>query len=390
MNSIQQYQGPGAVARQDAFGASEVELSSEVLSGALSAQAEAEVKARWAIAQRQPRNLDAVRVALLKECDRPGFAEVAKYAKPVGGKSIIGPSIRFVETALRCMRNVIASTTVVSEDRRTRRLQVMVTDLETNVSWPRQITIEKTVERKVPKDREVLAERTNSYGEVVYVVVATEDELANKEASAVSKAIRQAGLRVLPGDLVEEALERCDRVRATRTKADPAGARKKLVDAFVSVGVSPEQLGEYLGHSLDLVQPAELDELRDIHAAIKDGETRWVSVMEARREANPTKAPPPPVASPPSPAPASQVAAEPSDLERQLRASVEQVQATGQAPKADPPLSPLDQLLADISAAARPADLNPLAKRVSRLDGEAKATALAAYTARAQALRGAR
>jgi hypothetical protein len=394
MSTAIQSLSPGAIARQDALGGSEIEVSTEVQAGAMEAQARAEVQARWAIAQRSPRNLDAVRVALLKECDRPGFAEVAKYAKPVDGKSIIGPSIRFVETALRCMRNVIASTTVIAEDRRTRRLQVMVTDLETNVSWPRQITVEKTVERKIPKGRDVLSERTNSYGEVVYLLVATEDEFANKEASAVSKAIRQAGLRVIPGDIIEEALARVEQVRALRTKADPSGARKKLVDAFVAVGVGPERLAEYLGHSLDLVQPAEIEELRDIHAAIRDGETRWAAVMEQRREADPVKAPEAPRQTPPTQTstPAAQ-ASTPQDATEVTQAvqpvGPEKAQQTPPAP--DPvPLSPSDELLTAIERATKPVDLNPLASRIGKLSDADKGRVMAAYSARAKALRGAR
>jgi hypothetical protein len=282
---------PGSIARRDAFGGQELENTNEVQSHALAAQAEAEVKARWAIAQRSPRNLDSVRVRLLAECQRPGFADVAKYAKPVGNDKVVGPSIRFVEAALRCMGNVICPTTVVSEDRETRRLQVSVTDLETNVSWPRQISIQKTIERRSKEGRTVVAERTGKGGQTVYVVLATEDELANKEAAAVSKAIRTAGLRLIPGDLVDEAMAKVDDVRKARTKADPAGERKKVVDAFAAVGVSPEQLGEYLGHSLDFMPPSELEELRDIHAAIKDGEAKWSAIIELRRDLTPKLAP---------------------------------------------------------------------------------------------------
>lgn len=372
------------ISRQDAFGGSEIELSSEVHSGALAAQAEAEVKARWAIALRAPRNLDQVRVSLLKECDRPGFAEVAKYSRPMGGDRVVGPSIRFVEAALKCMRNVMASMTVVSEDAKSRRVQVMVTDLETNVSWPRQITIEKTVERKSPKNRTVLGERTNSKGETVYVVVATEEEFAAKEAAYVSKAIRQSGLRIIPGDLIEEAMARVDQVRSARTKADPSGARKKLVDGFVLIGVSPDQLAEYLGHPLDLLQPGELEDLRDLYAAIRDGETRWSQVMEQRREEDPVRAPPNPQAPSPKPSPPG---ARASDLEEKMRSSVEQVQATGEMPR-PVPLSPLDEVLKAIGSAEKPADLNPITRMINRLSEEEKVSAVAAYSARAKELRG--
>lgn len=375
----------GSLARQDAFGASELQQSAEVQATALAAQAEAEVKARWAIAQRNPRNIDGVRLALLRECERPGFAEVAKYAKPVGGeKPVVGPSIRFVEAALRCMGNIVASTTLVSEDARTRRLQVMVTDLETNVSWPRQITIEKTVERKDSTGRTVLSERTNSWGKKVYVVVATEDELGNKEASAVSKAIRTAGLRVLPGDLIEEALRKVDEVRNNTVKKDPAGERKKLVDGFASIGVSPEQLVEYLRHTLDFCQPAELNELRDIYAAIRDGETTWRAVMADRHEGD--TAPPPPPKTPPAPTetapatspPYSQSAAPPAGPPLN--------------PNPSPPRAPLDEkaaLLALIDSAESGKDLaSRIGPALTKASAELRQAVMPAYQAKAQALRG--
>lgn len=369
----------GALARQDAFGGQEMVQSTEVQAQALSAQAEAEVKARWAIAQRNPRNLDGVRVALLRECDRPGFADVAKYAKPVGGSTVVGPSIRFVEAALRCMGNVIASTTLVAEDARTRRLQVMVTDLETNVSWPRQITIEKTVERGNANGRTVLSERLNTSGKKSYLVVATEDELANKEAAAVSKAIRTAGLRVIPGDLIEEAMRRVDEVRTAKVKQDPAGERKRLVDAFAGVGVAPEQLVEYLGHGLDFCQPAELVELRDTYAAIRDGETTWRSVMTERAE--PTTAPaaptPPPTA---SSAPVSAPAPE--------------------APKPTPPQAPaidpakgvdeVAEVQRLIAEAKTGKELAQLGTRIIKLPADKRPLVMPQYQARSKELGGAK
>lgn len=364
----------GTLARQDAFGGQELVQSTEVQAQALSAQAEAEVKARWAIAQRNPRNIDGVRVSLMRECERPGFAEVAKYAKPVGGsEKVVGPSIRFVEAALRCMGNVIASTTLVAEDARTRRLQVMVTDLETNVSWPRQITIEKTVERRNAKDRQVLGQRSNTQGQTVFIVVATEDELANKEAAAVSKAIRTAGLRVIPGDLIEEAMRKVDEVRLKAVKADPAGERKRIVDGFAGIGVSPEQLVEYLGHGLDFCQPAELSELRDIYAALRDGETKWRDVMELRRELD-TSAPPAPKTTP-APAPAAATAPVPAPTPKP-------------APNPAAPVDPVAEMQRAIAECKTGKELAALGTKLLRLQGEQRALVMPLYQARSKELAG--
>ena len=42
------------------------------------------------------------------------------------------------------------------------------------------------------------------------------------------------------------------------------------------------ELEKYLGHSLDQCQPDELQELRSIYAAIRDGEAKWSGFMETK------------------------------------------------------------------------------------------------------------
>src|SRR4051812_13196904 len=73
----------------------------ETASSALAAAAEAQVKAQYLVALNRPRDLDNVRSLLLKECERSTFAAAAIYSKPVGGKKVTGPSIRFAESAKR-------------------------------------------------------------------------------------------------------------------------------------------------------------------------------------------------------------------------------------------------------------------------------------------------
>jgi hypothetical protein len=48
------------------------------------------------------------------ECDRPRFAEVARYSKPQGSTKVTGPSIRFVEAALRCLGNIATYLTLIN------------------------------------------------------------------------------------------------------------------------------------------------------------------------------------------------------------------------------------------------------------------------------------
>lgn len=270
----------------EGFGSRAMQRTGETGTTALAAAAQAAVNARFIMALQRPRSWDEVRIRLLKECERKGFAEVARYAKPIGkdpSKWPKGPSIRFAEACLRYAGNVGVEAATIYEDREKRVLRVTAVDYETNASASGDVSVEKTVERRNAGDRVVVASRTNSYGEQVYIVEATEDDLLNKVNAAVSKASRVQILRLIPGDIVDECMAKVVETLERGAKTDPAGERKRLCDAFASIGVMPRDLSDYLGHSLDALQPAELTELRQIYATIRDGEATWAAVMEAKR-----------------------------------------------------------------------------------------------------------
>lgn len=260
----------------------------------LAAQAKAQIEARYVMSERHPRDLDVVREKLLKECRRPGFAAVARYLKPIG-RGVEGPSIRFAETAIRLMGNISVDQMTVYDDRDKRIVRVIVVDCETNTPYSSDVTVDKTVERRNVKDTdEVLRTRTNSRGQMVHIISATEDDLLNKQNAMVSKAIRTNGLRLLPGDIVEECMVQVLATQANADAVDPELGKRKIYDSFSSVGVTVAQLKEYLGHESDALTQKELIDLRGLFAAIREGTTTWREVMEAK---NKDTADPPPAKS---------------------------------------------------------------------------------------------
>lgn len=244
--------------------------------------AKARIQSAYIMALQKPRNYDNARLKILAACKRPDFAEKAEYTKPVGGSTLTGPSIRFAELALREWGNVTYENQVVFDDMNVRRIRVTVTDLESNATFSKEIQLSKTVERKSSKGREVISERLNSYGDTVYLVRATEDEVTTREAALISKALRNEGLRLIPQEIIEEGMAVARQTVQSRDKKDPDAARKQLTEAFFAYGVKPMELEKYLGHSLDQCQPDELQELRSIYAAIRDGEARWAGFMETK------------------------------------------------------------------------------------------------------------
>lgn len=260
-------------------------LAMETTASALAAQVKATVEARYTLAAYRHRNWDDVRVKILAACRRPNFAhnKSVLYRKPIGA-GVEGLGIRFVEEALRCMGNVMPDSAVVYDDPSRRILRVMVTDLENNTTYSQDIVLTKTVERSRPdSDGAYLSVRTNSQGKTVYTVIATEDEFANKESAARSKAIRSLGLRLIPGDIVDESEEIIRAIRRDRAAQDPAGERKRIADAFAALNITPANLEAYLGHPLAQCTTAELVDLRGLYGALRDGETTWVSIMENKQ-----------------------------------------------------------------------------------------------------------
>lgn len=266
---------------REGFGSRELAASAETQTAAMQAAATAATNARYIMALQRPRSWDDVRVRILNECARPGFAEVARYRKPVGD-GIEGPSIRFAEACARYAGNIGLEAPTVYEDASKRIIQVRATDYETNASYSIDVTVPKTVERRSSKGRTVVGQRTNSWGDTVFVVEATEDEILNVTNALVSKATRTLILRLIPGDIIEEGQARCLQTLNDRATKDPSGERKKLCDAFAAIGVMPADLSRYVGHGLDALQPAELLELRKIYATIRDGETTWREVLATR------------------------------------------------------------------------------------------------------------
>lgn len=258
----------------------------ETYGAAVAAQAKATVEARYMLALHRPRNWDQVRQDLLRECRRPSFAhnKSAYYRKPIG-QGVEGLGIRFVEVAFRCMKNVLIESSMIFEDQFKEVHRVTVTDLESNVTYPLDVPVSKTVERsKASDDGSYIAVRKNSYGKDVYTVPANDDDLLNKRAALISKGIRTIGLRIIPGDLQDEAEEIIKKIRRDEAARDPDAERKRIVDAFAELNVRAEDLAKYLGHDIGTCSPQELVDLRGLYGAIRDGEATWATAMENREE----------------------------------------------------------------------------------------------------------
>jgi cellobiose-specific phosphotransferase system component IIB len=268
----------------------------ETATAAAAAQAKAEVEAAYVIAAHHPRDWMQVRERLLRECERPRFCEGAKYSLPRRSfdrdtrqwvtSEIVGPTVRFAEAALRAMTNVRVSLVVLYDDAEKRVCRLTVVDLEVNTPNSAEFVVAKTVERRaLRKGETALRERVGSDGDTVYVCATSESDVAQKQNAAAAKARRNLILQAMPGDIMEEALDRVDAVLLDDHAKDPEAAARKLLDGFRRLGVQAADIAEYLGHSADRITPSEFTALRDLGVAIRDGQTTWADAMETRQDA---------------------------------------------------------------------------------------------------------
>lgn len=274
--------------RRESIEGSAIERRGETAATAQAERAKADILARFQVAMMRPRDLMVAREVLMKHCRRPGFAEVARYAKPVGGGKVTGPSVRFAEACLQAFGNMSVDQPVIFDDAEKRIIRVLATDLETNATTSTDVTVTKTVERKKLKQgQQPIDTRENSYGDLVYIVGATDDEITTKTNALVSKARRNCILQLVPGDIIEECMRAVVKTQAEGDKQDPDAAKKRMADAFFAEGVGVADLKAYLGHDVGTCSSAELADLRAIYASIRDGETTWREVMVQRESGAP-------------------------------------------------------------------------------------------------------
>jgi hypothetical protein len=286
--------GGGTVTVRQDLG-EQISVNHELSTAAAAAAAKAEMEARMVLARMNPRDEEQAREDALKACRRPGFAAEAEYRKPVGRKKNAegkweqafaeGLSIRAIEAFLQYWGNVYTSSTIVFEDADRALLRVTTVDVQRNVGFATDATIEKLVERKeVKAGRKTRGMRENSYGEVVYLVEATHDEFRNALGAERSKLIRDNGRRLLPSDILEEARAIIKRTVADENAKDPDSAKKKILDRFAAIGVSATMLKEYLERPVETLTVKDLNELSVLHNGLKEGDFNWADVMRSKEE----------------------------------------------------------------------------------------------------------
>jgi hypothetical protein len=192
-------------------------------------------------------------MTIMDACKRPFLAEHAMYAYPRGGTLVKGASIRLAEVLAQAWGNIDCGVREISQSNGVSVAEAYAIDLQTNT--------------RVTKVFHVPHKRDTKKGTVrltdardIYEIVANQG----------ARRLRACILGIIPGDVVEAAVERC---AATLASSDVPIAEqiRKMVVAFDEIGVKVDHLEKRLGHNLDATISQEIVTLKSIYKSIKDG-----------------------------------------------------------------------------------------------------------------------
>lgn len=216
-------------------------------------QAMAEVQSRVAMAKMFPRDVPAAIRRINNACSRPGLAENAMYVYGRGGQEITGPSIRLAEVLAQCYGNLEFGIRELEQRNGESTCEAHCWDMETNVRQSKIFQVPHV--RHTKRGDCPLTDPRDIY-----------ELVANNGA----RRLRACILGIIPGDIVDEAVETCDKTLRERGDISPEHI-EKLLKAFADKGVTRRQVEAWLQRSVESITPMQVIRLRKIYMSIKDG-----------------------------------------------------------------------------------------------------------------------
>jgi hypothetical protein len=233
----------------------------------------AEVQAMMTVARRFPRDAVQAMDRILNACARPTLAATALYSYARGGQEIAGPSIRLAEAMAQEWGNIQFGIRELEQRHGESTVEAYAHDLERNVRQSKVFQVRH--ERHTRKGVQYLSDPRDLY-----------ELVANQGA----RRLRACILGVIPGDVVEAAVEACDATMRADCDTGPE-TQRKLVEAFEAFGVSREQIEKRIQRRLDAIQPAQVVSLKKVYASLRDGMSApgdWFDpIAQADEEAKP-------------------------------------------------------------------------------------------------------
>lgn len=241
------------VSQSNPFGQHQLAAGSNALASTDAAKGVAEIQAAMLVAQQFPRNQARAYDVIMNACQRPALAESAMYSYARGGQEITGPSIRLAEALAMNWGNIKFGVREISAKDGVSTVQAFAWDMETNVQ--REMVFQVSHERHTRQGAKRLTDPRDIY-----------ELVANQGA----RRLRACILSVIPGDIVESAVDQCEKTLTAKADTSPAGV-EKLVKAFAEFSVTKQMIEKRIQRRLDSITPANMVSLRKVYSSLRDG-----------------------------------------------------------------------------------------------------------------------
>ncbi len=227
----------------------------------------AEIQASIIVAKKFPRNEDEAYRRLIRACNRPAFADEARYEYPRGKEKVTGPSVKLAREAARVWGNIEYGIEILEDGDDFVVIRAWAWDKETNSRVFADDEFQKRVQRK-------------SDGGTYWKDVRDDErelrELINRRGAI---CVRNCILQLIPADFVEDAMAQVYKTLSDKASKDPDAERKAIVLGFSQLNISVEDLERYLTHPVAQCSPAEIAGLRSIYVSIRDGNSKWTDYV---------------------------------------------------------------------------------------------------------------
>lgn len=237
------------------------------------AQERAAVDIQIATAKRFPRDLKRCRdnsIAIVTMDKRT--AEVCRYAKPVAGKNITGPSVHLARIICQQYGNIRVQKRIKQITDRVIVAEAVAFDLENNYAScveARRSIIGKTGQR--------YAESVIETNAMAILSIAERNAILNVIPKSITDTVYDAAVNTITGDLSSEE--------------KMLKKRKAIFDGFRdSYGVTEEQLVDVLGlNSVNQIKQDQIVDLIAMAQSLKDGEITVAEMFSGTRKAEKDK-----------------------------------------------------------------------------------------------------
>lgn len=214
-----------------------------------------EVKAMVFMAKQFPRDIPQAYQRIMMACERKLLAESAAYQYPRGSEKVTGPSIRLAEVLAQNWGNMDYGVVELEQKLGESVAMSYAWDLETNVRQAKIFTVKH--ERHTKKGTFKLTDPRD-----IYEIVANQG----------ARRLRACILGVIPGDIVDKALQKCQQTLIGDNKEPLLDRLNVVLDAFnKTFGVSTEMIEKYFGYKLSAFTEQDLVNLRKIGTSLRDG-----------------------------------------------------------------------------------------------------------------------